>query len=99
MVAATYPKEPLRCHIHWFLAEARDQGEAAAGAGGAVAEEMTGVGGTDGAGGVGSGVDLGGGDAGLAEGVAVGGPQVEEPAAGADGSGADERGGRAERLG
>ena len=83
MNVALYPKESLESHIHWFLAgvaEAGDQGEATAGAGGAVAEEVAGAGGGSGAGGESGRVYLRGGDAGFDEGVAVGGPQVEEPA-------------------
>src|SRR4029077_234098 len=73
-----------------------DQRQAAAGARGAVAEEMAG----HGAGGDLGGEDPGAGDAGLAEGVAVGGPEVEQPAAGSRRIGADElRRGRAERPG
>src|SRR6185437_13555668 len=54
------------------------QGQAAAGARGAVAEEMA----RDGASRDVGGVDPGAGHAGQAEGVAVGGAQVEQPAAG-----------------
>src|SRR6185312_14051293 len=64
------------------------QGQAAAGARGAVAEEMAG----DRAGGDVGGVDPGAGHAGLLEGVATGGAQVEQPAAGRRRVGADEPG-------
>src|SRR5580704_5435419 len=104
MSVTLYREEPLERHTHWFP-EARRQGQASARAGGAVTEEVavtSGIGGAGirRAGGEVGDVDLGVGEAGLAEGVAVRGPQVEEPAVGGPGVLADEaRRGGAEGLG